>query len=146
MVNESFYIAICFVALVIILYKKGTIAIGKYLSSNINEIAAQIEEAKQINAQAKKLFTQANKNFDFFILEKEEKLAKAKIHASEVCNEYIQNTDALLQARRGDFGKQIEQLQNDFIDKARNKIAGLTYEVVNEVIKHDKFNISNKIN
>ncbi len=143
---ESICIAVAFGLLLLLCYQKVRTVLNASLSSSIDQIAQQMNEAQEIKRDAKKLFADAQNQFNEFVVEKEAKLTRARNHSADICREYVKNTDEILSAKQEDFNRYLEQSHNEFTNKSREKIAAITYELVVEAIKYEKFSISNKLN
>jgi F0F1-type ATP synthase membrane subunit b/b' len=144
--NEAFYVAISFVILVLISYKKLKDLLDQYLASNISKLIERIQEAESINKQAHNLFLESQNKLEEFVHTKLKSLDHAKENALRIQEEHKIKTNELTKIRKQDFDNYLSTLENACLEKTRTKIASTVHSVLTEAIKYEKFSISNKLN
>jgi F0F1-type ATP synthase membrane subunit b/b' len=144
--NESFYTAVSFLILVAFSYKKLKSLLDNYLENSIRKVVDKIDDAEDINKQAQILFAESQKKFEQFVQMKNKNLEHAQQNALQIQEDHVKKTQELVNIRKQEFDNYLLSLEKDAMEKARAKIAGMVYSVLNEAIKYEKFNISNKLN
>jgi F0F1-type ATP synthase membrane subunit b/b' len=144
--DESFYIAISFLCLLILVSRKFVQWMNSYLANHIDQIDSKINEATEIKDYAQSLFVVAKKELEDFIQIKNNSIAQARKNSDNGKAEYVRNVKLMLQNRHYEFECYLDNLKIIFFEDARTKLADIAHQVEKEAIILEKLEISNKLN
>ena len=145
-INESFYVAISFILLMLVIYKPITNYLSTYLQNNIDQLYDQISDAQNLNNQMRNLFSDTQNKFDEFIKTKEQTINLAQQNALKAQKDYADYTQTLVRQRKKDFALYLKNLQLANFKNANLKIMQYSINIVEQVIAHEDIYISNKLN
>jgi F0F1-type ATP synthase membrane subunit b/b' len=145
-INESFYVAISFILLMLVIYRPITNYLSTYLQHNIDQLYDQISDAQNLNNQMRNLFSDTQSKFNEFIKTKEHTIKLAEQNALKVQKDYVDYTQILLTQRKKDFALYLKNLQLANFKNANLKIIQYSIGVVEQIITHEDIYISNKLN
>jgi F0F1-type ATP synthase membrane subunit b/b' len=145
-INESFYVAISFILLMLVIYKPITNYLSTYLQNNIDQLYDQISDAQNLNNQMRNLFSDTQNKFDEFIKTKEQTINLAQQNALKAQKDYADYTQTLVRQRKKDFAVYLKNLQLANFKNANLKIMQYSINIVEQVIAHEDIYISNKLN
>lgn len=140
MINESFYIAISFILLIIIIYPGMKNFLNQYLQNNILILIKKIDDAKTINLKTKDVLSDLETKLMDLLRVKNEKILSAKENAITIRNDYINHVNLVLDQKSKAFDLYILNIKSQSLKKARSKIIHSAALMVSEIIKHEPYN------
>ena len=146
MIDETFYVAISFMLLALVLYLPIKNWFSSYLQNRIDKLSEQISNVESIHGQMRDIFYREQSKFDEFIRIKGLKIAAVKENAAKLRVEYVDYTNSILEQRAKDFSFYLINLKNSHLQNANLKIIQYAAVIVEKVILDENIYISNKLN
>jgi len=143
--NDHFYIALCFFLVVLISYKKVHSILFKYLEDQISQINQRLVEAQEIKNQSVETLQEVrNKLLDFNAL-KEEQIIQAKLSSAQSIKQYKEKLDLKILVLKNDHELYLKSLQEKFWHKNQLKILDLASDKIAMEVEDKNLSFSNFI-
>jgi len=143
--NDHFYIALCFFLVVLISYKKVHSILFQYLEDQISQINQRLVEAQEIKNQSVETLQEVrNKLLDFNAL-KEEQIIQAKLSSAQSIKQYKEKLDLKILVLKNDHELYLKSLQEKFWHKNQLKILDLASDKIAMEVEDKNLSFSNFI-
>jgi len=132
--DEHFYVSLCFFVVLVLVYKKTKIFLEQFLDGQIAQITFRVTEAQDLKSQAVEALQDARSNLAEIFLMKEKKINQARVEASGYFEAHRSQVDANIAIMRAEQDRYFANLQEEFLRKNKLKVLDLaSKQIIQEV-------------
>ena len=145
-IDATFWIAISFfIFFGVLVYLKVPQKINNFLTSKINEIQKELEEAEKLKEEAKKFLADCENKIDKSQKESKEIINAAKKESEKAIIEKTKKFYQIIEERKKSTEQKIVQLKENALKDIKNISVKISIEVVENLIKNsiDKNKLEN---
>jgi F-type H+-transporting ATPase subunit b len=132
--SQMFWLVLCFVVLLVFMYKFAVPVIGKSLDDRANQIREDLKAAEELKAQAQELLEQYNSKIEKANNEANLLMQEAKDNAKEIADKKTKELEILLKDKSDAAERQIETAKNKAIAELKSEAHTLVVTATEKLV------------
>lgn len=132
--SQMFWLVLCFVVLLVFMYKFAVPAIGKSLDDRANQIREDLKAAEELKTQAQELLEQYNSKIEKANNEANLLMQEAKDNAKEIADKKTKELEVLLKDKSDTAERQIETAKNKAIAELKSEAHTLVVTATEKLV------------
>jgi len=129
-----FWLALCFVVLLVFMYKFAAPGIAKSLDERANQIKADLHAAEELKNQAQELLESYNAKLEKANSEAQLVIQEAKDNAKEIADKKAKELETLLKDKSNSAERQIEAAKNKAIAEIKSEAHTLVVTATEKLV------------
>jgi len=132
--SQMFWLALCFVVLLVFMYKFAAPGIAKSLDERANQIKADLHAAEELKNQAQELLESYNAKLEKANSEAQLVIQEAKDNAKEIADKKAKELETLLKDKSNSAERQIEAAKNKAIAEIKSEAHTLVVTATEKLV------------